>query len=329
MKPIPPSPRHRFAVIGGDLRMSHLARRLAEEGYSVNLLGCGKDPLWGYETDHGLKVCRTLDRVMEDVDVLILPLPTTRDGETIHIPGEDAPRVTFHDLARLMHHTPQLLLYGGKLPEGFTTQEGLTSSEVDRVTDYYDSRLLQLRNARITAEAALMTAMELLDQTILDSRVCVLGYGRIGKRLAELLRGMGADVTVLARGQESLMEALSGGCRPLCLSPPPSEDTLLSILREQLLLFNTIPAPVLPQGCLMSLPPELLMLDLASAPFGVTEACLRELTAGRGPRYLRAPSLPGSYAPHSAGVAIAECVLEHLAGRDFRKATSEKGGDGV
>ena len=43
--PALPVPSHRFAVIGGDGRMLHLAERLTEEGHLVNLLGCGGECL--------------------------------------------------------------------------------------------------------------------------------------------------------------------------------------------------------------------------------------------------------------------------------------------
>ena len=78
-EPIHPVP-HRFSVIGGDLRMTHLCKRLAEEGYPVNALGCGQDCL--PEADRpsprdgegSIRVCSTLRGVAEDADVLILPM---------------------------------------------------------------------------------------------------------------------------------------------------------------------------------------------------------------------------------------------------------------
>ena len=103
-----------------------------------------------------------------------------------------------------------------------------------------------------------------------------------------------------------------GGLSPLC--------------RDHPILFNTVPAHILPRDLLMSLRPDTLLIDLASAPFGVSDTHVREATAKNGLRYLRAPSLPGSYAPRDAGRIIAECVLEALSHAPLTSDNPEKGG---
>ena len=103
-----------------------------------------------------------------------------------------------------------------------------------------------------------------------------------------------------------------GGLSPLC--------------RDHPILFNTVPAHILPRDLLMSLRPDTLLIDLASAPFGVSDTHVREATAKNGLRYLRAPSLPGSYAPRDAGRAIAECILGMIANRDSLDETNREGG---
>ena len=90
------------------------------------------------------------------------------------------------------------------------------------------------------------------------------------------------------------------------------------------ILFNTVPARILKQDLLLSLEPHTLLIDLASYPFCVSDDDVREAMEKNGLRYLRAPSLPGSYAPRSAGEIIAECILHTL---DLMKS-SEKGGAG-
>jgi dipicolinate synthase subunit A len=93
------------------------------------------------------------------------------------------------------------------------------------------------------------------------------------------------------------------------------------LCRDHPILFNTVPAHILPRDLLMGLQPDTLLIDLASAPFGVSDDHVREATAKNGLRYLRAPSLPGSYAPRDAGRIIAECILNRL-------AEAQKGGEG-
>ncbi len=319
MKPTAPLPTHRFAVIGGDLRMTHLAKRLTEEGYPVSLLGCGNKCLPLPETETGMKICQSLDRAAEGADVLVLPLPASRDKSTVHCPRDPACTVTLREVADLLSRTPDLSLFGGKLPDEFLNLVKETDPSASRVTDYYESEVLRLRNAYITAEAALMTAMELLDRTLRDTSVAVLGYGRIGKYLVRLLRALGADVTVCARREESLFEAAAEGCHPLLITGSDTMGGLSPLCRDHAVLFNTVPAHILPRDLLMALERDTLLIDLASAPFGVSDRDIREAAAGNSLRYLRAPSLPGGYAPRDAGRIIAECILDTIARRDAER----------
>ena len=325
-----PSPSsRRFAVIGGDLRMTHLCTRMTEAGYPVNTLGCGHDCLPDTNVlsspngEGALRICSSLGGVTKEADILILPLPATKDGLTVHCPRDPACTVTLHEIAELMAHTPRLLLFGGRLPKEFIDTAEKMGISKSRITDYYDSEILQLRNAYLTAEAALMTAMELTDRALRGSSVGVLGYGRIGKFLSRLLRGLGAEVTVCARREESLFEASAEGCRTLLITPSAPMGGLAPLCKDHTVLFNTVPSQILPRDLLMGLEKNTLLIDLASAPFGVSDRDVREATGENGLRYLRAPSLPGSYAPRDAGRIIAECILEDLSHRDVPLESNE------
>ncbi|MBQ9152092.1 MAG: hypothetical protein IJX72_07555 [Clostridia bacterium] len=320
-------PAHRFAVIGGDGRMTHLAQRLTEEGYPVSLLGCGNECLPTCEGGGEMRICTTLTKAAEDATAVILPLPATRDGETVHCPRDPTCTVTFNELTALLKRNPELSLFGGKLPADFVT--AVTAGDptaTTRVTDYYGNEVLQLRNAYITAEAALMTAMELTDRTLRDTSVAVLGYGRIGKYLARLLHAVGAAVTVCARREESLFEAAAEGCHPLLITPDDPMSGLLPLCRNHAIVFNTVPNHILKRELLLRLERDTLLIDLASAPFGVSDGDVREATARNGLRYLRAPSLPGTYAPRDAGRIIAECILDALSRMESADAHLTEGG---
>ena len=209
-------PARRFAVIGGDGRMTHLAEHLAEQGCSVSLLGCGHDcipsPEEGPTDRRNLRVCSSLQKAAEESDILVLPLPATRDGQTVPCPRDPDCKVTFEELSAILTRRPDLLLFGGNLPSDFAEKHP------SRAIDYYENQILKLQNAYITAEAALMTAMELTDCTLRGTSAAVLGYGRIGKYLARLLHTLGASVTVCARREDALFEAAAEGCRPLLLT---------------------------------------------------------------------------------------------------------------
>jgi hypothetical protein len=117
---------HRFAVIGGDLRMTHLCERLRREGCPVSVLGCGQACL--SEADGSpptsasppLRVCSTLQSAAADADILILPLPASRDGDTVWCPREPNRVVSLSEIAALMTQEPHLRLFGGRIPPDLT-----------------------------------------------------------------------------------------------------------------------------------------------------------------------------------------------------------------
>ncbi|MBR5124381.1 MAG: NAD(P)-binding domain-containing protein [Clostridia bacterium] len=306
---------HRFAVIGGDGRMTHLCERLSAEGHAVSLFGCGNECFSPCRGAGEIRGCTTLEKAADGADAVILPLPASRDGVTVNCPRDGACTVQLAALAELLVRSPRLILLGGKLPEAFR-EAAQTLGVADRVVDYYENEVLLLRNAYVTAEAAVMTAMEHTDRILQGASVAILGYGRIGKYLARLLRAMGAEVTACARREESLFEAASEGCTFLRIYPDAPMNGLEPLCHRHMVLFNTIPSPVLSRELLTKLERNTLLIDLASAPFGVRDEDVREASASNGLRYLRAPSLPGSYAPRTAGEIIAECVLEYMTHRE-------------
>ena len=60
----------KITVIGGDKRLKIAEKQLRENGFSVDTLGL-------YDTENGN---------IADSDVFLLPVPTTKDGETVFSP---------------------------------------------------------------------------------------------------------------------------------------------------------------------------------------------------------------------------------------------------
>ena len=151
-----------------------------------------------------------------------------------------------------------------------------------------------------------MMAMELTDTALLDAPIAVIGYGRIGQLLAHLLRAMGARVTVYARREESLSMAEACGCHGV------STNQLLGLAEGYRVIFNTVPVRLMGKELLSVMPCHTLIIDLASAPGGLDPDGAREATARCGLQVVKAPSLPGRYAPRDAGKAIAAVILDQL-----------------
>lgn len=142
-------------------------------------------------------------------------------------------------------------------------------------------------NARITAHCALSLAAQQLSSTLDDVSVLVIGWGRIGKCLTQLLKAVGARVVVAARKETDRAALASLGMDSIHTDNiDPSQFGLI---------FNTAPEMVLPHcDC------DAIKIDLASrSGIGGTDV-------------VWARGLPNKLAPISSGKLIAKSVISYL-----------------
>ena len=166
----------------------------------------------------------------------------------------------------------------GKVPDRFQVMDLLKDEEYTA------------RNADITARCALRLGAEQLNRTYRDIPVLVLGWGRIGKCLARLLRSLDAQVSVYAR------KAIDRAMLKTLGYDAISEQTLGAALPYFRLIYNTAPAPVLSRDMTAKCR-DCLLIDLASQ-LGIQS---EDVLWARG--------LPGKLAPESSGELIAETIL--------------------
>ncbi len=162
--------------------------------------------------------------------------------------------------------------------------------------DYYTREEFAVRNAVPTAEGAVEIAMREYPGTVSGSRCLVAGFGRVGKTLARMLLGIGAQVTVAARKPADLAWIESLGCHPIQTAQIGGGDYDM--------IFNTIPAMIFNRHVLSELRGCSLLVDLASAPGGVDFEAAEKI----GIKAILAPSLPGRVAPKTAGEIIRDTV---------------------
>ena len=177
------------------------------------------------------------------------------------------------------------------LPPDTQVIGGNLSLPNNKVWDFLKDESYLAKNAAITAHCALKVALPHLTATLPESPTLVIGWGRIGKCLAGLLKSMGCSVTVAARNpaHRAMLEALGY----------QSEDCANFNLDGIRLLFNTVPEPILCESQLLPYP-NLVKIELASRP-GL-----------EGSDIIKARGLPGIYAPETSGKLQFETILRYL-----------------
>ena len=218
--------------------------------------------------DAGIELVHTPEQATH----ILLPVPSFDASGNIRGGGK------IHDLPK------SAVIIGGMLNR--SELQGYTC--IDLLTD----ELYVAKNAMITAYCALKYAIEQLTVTLEGCPVLIIGFGRIGKCLARLLAALGGQVTVAARkpSDTALIEAL--GMRAVSTASLSGQGYRV--------IFNTVPAMVLPEQKAKLCRADCLKIDLASAP-GLL-----------GEDVIRARGLPGLMAPESSGKLIAKTVIRLL-----------------
>ena len=154
-----------------------------------------------------------------------------------------------------------------------------------RVVDLLQDPFYLAENADITAYGAVKLALSQLPVTLKGLPVLVIGWGRIGKCLAQFLRQMGAVVTVATRKEtdRAMLTALGYDAVDVTAIPP-----------RYRIIFNTVPASVFTA----KQPEDCLKIELASVP-GLA-----------GDNIIDGRALPNRCAPESSGQLIARRILQ-------------------
>ena len=165
----------------------------------------------------------------------------------------------------------------------------------DGVSDYTKDEAFAIKNAYLTAEAAVALAIQKSGFSLINSSVLITGYGRIGKALHHYLSVFTNDITVCARKDSARSLAVQTGAKAYNFD-------ILNERNNYSLIFNTVPHPVFNDKELSLINKDTLIIDLASFPGGVDV----HFAKNQGLGLIVARGLPSLYSPISAGYVVGE-----------------------
>ncbi len=280
----------KFGIIGGDLRQYYLSQSLFSDGNHISVYGLDKIPK---KMDNFEKL--SLNDVIKISDYIIFPLPFTRDGKTLNAPfteNEININTQFLDL-----------LNGKKVFMGMIIPliSEYVKTHKASIYDYYREDFI-ISNALLTAEGAIKIFFENSLKSINKSNCLVIGYGRIGKFLCEILKNLGANVTASARNLQDKAIIQSKGYNFI----NTNELTNSKNLQFFDVLFNTVPQVIVGSDILKKLSKDVIIIDLASIPGGVDKKSAAELNI----KLFHELGIPGKHFPKSAGEIIKKTIYE-------------------
>ncbi len=283
----------KILIIGGDSRQCEIGAEFISNGDEVYTYALGL-PLKNSFAAIDLASAASLS------DVILLPLPMTRDGIYINTPHHQGEKITIDEVLSFCPKTALLLC--GKMPE--SVREKAKALRLS-FSDYYEKETFLSENAYITAEGALFLAMQQLKTTVKDCPCMIIGGGRIAKNLLSVLLSLGARVRFCARSVYDLRWAKTLGATPLDLAS--DTDDIIEAVSESCVIFNTVPCITIPDCAYEQAKSDLIFIELAGSEELISRA-LKE----RDIYTVCAKSLPSKYAPSSAGKLLYDTIRELL-----------------
>lgn len=274
----------KYLIIGGDMRNFYLAELLKKEYHWVEI--------YGFEKKNASRRNGNLAQMISDCDVVIGGIPLKSAGGFVNMPFSDE----LLPVNTLIEMIPKDVLFiAGKIEKEI--KESLESRGVPYV-DLLDREDMAVLNAIPAAEGAVELIMHSIPKTIHNSRILILGYGRIGKVLARILSAFGAEIWVAARTYSDLSWIEAFGYKPVHL------DDLERYITDMNVIVNTIPYQYITADILNKIRSDCYLLDLASHPGGIDFEHAKKL----GLKTDWALSLPGKVAPLTAAEIIKKTI---------------------
>ena len=278
-----------ICFIGGDARQRYAAELLSNH---IKIHAVGE----AFENVRNPSVIKFENpiKAMYECKAVILPLPAAASEGII----------AFTDLIEnIIRFNRGILLLGGKFSPYL---KGILVSSGVKYIDYYEDEIFTVKNAYLTAEGALQLAMASIEGSIRRAKCAIVGYGRIGRALGEMLSAIGADVTVFARKKDALIWAEQTGLRTnvICADGNSSFEAL----SDYDIVFNTVPERIIPNEILLGITSSTLLIELASPPGGFDPDIAEQCEV----HYIQGGGIPGRYAPLAAGRIVGETIIEFL-----------------
>lgn len=240
----------KFCIIGGDLRDFFLAQLLSKEKNEVKI--------YGFKKLENFKEFEEYDKMISNSDIIIFPIPFTRDKVTLNMPFSDRNI----EIKELIEKLENKTIFAGNIDNDIVEK---MKSRNNNVIDIMKKEEFAVLNAIPTAEATIEIIFKHTKKILQGSNILILGFGRIGKVLAYKLKALSTNVTCVITNEVEKAWAMVYGYETIDIESMKNNG---SKLKQYDVIINTIPKIILEEE-LKEIRKETLIIDLASKPYGI------------------------------------------------------------
>lgn len=277
----------KITLLGGDRRNLQLAYLLSEDKNQILVHGFDQ-----VEENPRLIKEKDIIKAVEYSNLIIGPVPFMEENGILNTPLFSE-KINIKDIFE--HLSEDHILMGGYILDKYID---LAENYPFKIIDYYKREEMQILNAIPTAEGAIQIAMGEMDTTIHGSNILVIGFGRVGKIIAKMLDGIGANVCVGARSNKDISWIKAYGYRPILLKELEKNVSYMDVI------FTTIPKVVIDRTILKKISKKTLIVNSGSKPGGVDIEKAKEMNI----KAISISGIPGLTSPRTGGLCIKETV---------------------
>ena len=196
--------------------------------------------------------------------------------------------------------------------KGVTILTGLVHPELTRRCQNYGITCISyltedfaIKNNYITSEGIIEKLVRLSPKAIYNSRILIVGYGKLGQVLGKVLNALQSQLTIAARDPKDRTRIKIDGHIAV------NYDELNAVNIPFDFVITTVPYPVIHEQLLQRFAESnTLVLDVSSYPYSFDLELAERLNVNA----YRLPQLPGKIAPETSGILLAEAILSLMEG---------------
>lgn len=272
----------KFLIIGGDDRTLSLNKILINNNYNVET---------SVLTDKNEKNLNYIN----EFGTIILPIPADRNSK-LNAPFYKE-EVSINEIYELLKG------FKGKIIGGFNkNNESFFKENNLNYMNILTNEKFTLINAIITAEGSIEKLINESKKSLFDSKVCILGYGRVGKALARRIDPLCKELIIYNNPSINFIYTKIDNIKSKEIENFKDESSNYDII------INTIPSLLIDKDTLDTLNKDVLILDLASMPGGVDFEYAKSI----GIKTIHYLGVPAKVSKYSAAKAIYDFIVENI-----------------
>lgn len=286
--------KENFTVIGGDLRISTLAKLLAEDGNNVFVYGMENANF--IEENTKIIKCKSIEEAVKSSNIIIGSIPFSKSKNEMYAIFSEK-HIQIDELIK--GDNSKKIFIAGSISED--SKEILEKSYME-VVDIMEYEQLAILNTIATAEGAIEVAIKNTDTILHGKNVLILGFGRVAKIVAKKFQGLSANITCAARKPSDFAWITALGYNLIDINTIETEFGDFDIV------INTVPKIIVAKDGMKFMKKNVLLIDLASEPGGFDKNDAKTLDL----KLICALALPGKIAPVTSAEFIKQTIYDNI-----------------